>query len=835
MIIPHLDPRVVRLSSGLTLLLEEDTTHPIIATQLWVETGSIHEEEWLGSGISHCVEHMVFKGSRQWDGATIAKRVQAAGGQWNAYTSFDSTVYYIDGPAAGRDVFLETLIDMVFYPRFPEDEFEREKEVIFREIDMTADDPDDVHAELIYRTAFLRDNRRYPIIGMREDFARIKRKDAIAYHQRRYLPKNAFLVISGDFESEKLINQLEEMTRDLPSKAPRPVLLPEEPAIFFSRSRRGLFDVSGKKMFLGWQIIPESPEDVLALDLLDIILGKGRSSLLYQKLHEEEKLCFSVGTSSSFSRGERGFFGIVASVEDAKESAMVEGIYRVIEEGLNQLSQKDIDKALRMEKSSYIASLATASSRASWIGNNWRDTREPDGIFYDLQAQESCTPEDLRRVGHHYLKRGKSLYAVIENQKPSAEKKRLVQRKEKRLESFRLTNGLPVYFFEDKRLDQMAITASIATGKLSETPETAGINAFIANLFTKGSEAYSQKEIAWHLDAMGARFASYSGHNTTQASLLCLTEDMAKSLPLFASMLSQPCFEPTAIALLQKNQLHRLQEKRKKPLWVGFQAFFENLFGKVGYGLSSLGDEASLTSFNQELLLDFHRRFFVANNMCLGVVGNCELGRLQEQLETQLGELPSGNPFSLPSLGFPQPEQQDISLDKQQAAFILGTRTAGIESEDKVNLELLVEYCSDMAGPFFTRIREERGLAYRVSASQLLGRGVGAISFYLATAPKHLGEARALFLDILQEIREEGITKEAFEATKNNLIASYSLADQSHIALSQNIALHPVLGLPAQSCFTHKEALASASYEAFQALSSRILREETFVTTTVKP
>nr|MCU0751305.1 insulinase family protein [Akkermansiaceae bacterium] len=131
---------VETLPNGLTVILDPDPTAPVVSAQIWVETGSMHEDRLLGSGVSHFLEHMVFKGTRDFDAEQLADTVQAAGGHWNAYTSFDRTVYYIDGPADSLPVFLKCLTGLVYFPVIPESEFEKEKDVIRREIDMGLDD-----------------------------------------------------------------------------------------------------------------------------------------------------------------------------------------------------------------------------------------------------------------------------------------------------------------------------------------------------------------------------------------------------------------------------------------------------------------------------------------------------------------------------------------------------------------------------------------------------------------------------------------------------------------------------------------------------------------------
>ena len=194
---------VETLPNGLTLILDPDPSAPVVSAQFWVATGSMHEDEHLGAGISHFLEHMVFKGTRDYDGDTLADTVQAAGGHWNAYTTFDRTVYYIDGPAASLETFMRVLTGLVFHPILPESEFEKEKDVIRREIDMGLDDPDSVASRLLFSTVFQQDPRRHPVIGHRHLFDAIRHEDLTNYHRTRYTTDRTFCVISGDFNPDQ--------------------------------------------------------------------------------------------------------------------------------------------------------------------------------------------------------------------------------------------------------------------------------------------------------------------------------------------------------------------------------------------------------------------------------------------------------------------------------------------------------------------------------------------------------------------------------------------------------------------------------------------------------
>src|SRR5215831_18354829 len=154
------------LPNGLTLIVQKDRSAPVASVQAWCGTGSIDENERLGTGLSHILEHMLFKGTKKRGSSAIAREVQDVGGYINAYTSFDRTVYWIDVPRAGTAVALDILSDAMMNATLPQDEYIKEQEVIRREFAMTMDDPDRMTGQLLFATAFQRHPYRLPVIGI---------------------------------------------------------------------------------------------------------------------------------------------------------------------------------------------------------------------------------------------------------------------------------------------------------------------------------------------------------------------------------------------------------------------------------------------------------------------------------------------------------------------------------------------------------------------------------------------------------------------------------------------------------------------------------------------
>src|SRR3954466_4646726 len=201
--------RVV-LPNGLTLILKADRSAALASVQVWVKTGSTHEGSNLGAGLSHYLEHMLFKGTDRRAGRDISATVQAHGGYINAYTTFDRTVYYIDLPSEHTPVAIDLLADAVLHSTLPADECVKEKDVILREIAMTKDDADNRLWEAVFSVAFREHPYRQPIIGHRDVFSAVAREDLMGYYRARYVPNNRVVVVVGDIEPAAIRAKVEE-------------------------------------------------------------------------------------------------------------------------------------------------------------------------------------------------------------------------------------------------------------------------------------------------------------------------------------------------------------------------------------------------------------------------------------------------------------------------------------------------------------------------------------------------------------------------------------------------------------------------------------------------
>lgn len=343
--------RLVQLENGLTLVLKEDHRAPVATVHAWCRAGSVNEGDWMGAGMSHVLEHSLFKGTTTRPGARIEQEVQAVGGQMNACTSFNYTLYYIDVPSAGVSVAVDILSDIVQHATLPPVELEKERQVILREMDMGMDDPDRRSSRRLFEVAFQVSPYRYPVIGYRDVFETFTRDDLMAYYQRMYAPNNLFFVIVGDIDPAAIEAQVRHCFAGAKRKALAPMVLPMEPPQIEARVVEEGGPVELCHTHIAWHIPNALHPDMPALGVMATLLGNGRSSRLFQRIREKAGLVQNID-AWLYTPGEQGLIGISAEVEAEKYEAALQAIHAQVQLLCDELvSEEELEKVKKDRKS----------------------------------------------------------------------------------------------------------------------------------------------------------------------------------------------------------------------------------------------------------------------------------------------------------------------------------------------------------------------------------------------------------------------------------------------------------------------------------------------------
>ncbi|MBV9462831.1 MAG: insulinase family protein, partial [Verrucomicrobiae bacterium] len=524
----HPDVRREILPNGLTLITKVDRSAPVVSAQAWVKTGSILESSHMGAGLSHILEHMLFKGTAKRQGAQIAKEVEENGGYINAYTSWDRTVFHIDIPKdggapntdRGTEESIDILLDAVMNATLPPDEYKLEQTVILREMAMNRDNPDRQASELLFSTAYATHPYRFPVIGYEDIYLQLNREEVFAYYKERYVPNNVIFIVAGDIDPDKVRSQVVELTKTWARKSIGPIYIPDEPLQVAPREVVEEMPQELSRIHLAYQTVDFRNPDSYALDILAIIAGQGNSSRLFQNLREKKDIVHEID-AWSHTPAFRGLFGVSATADPDKVEAARAAILRELDQFKTELvTRNELQKAIKQSLSSHLAAKKTMSGQASDLGSG--ELLAGDVFYGDhyLEEIKKVTPEDIRRVAKTYFVPS-ALTSVVLNPKGTTKRSQEAAAKQESrdIQKYVLKNGLTLLVKADNRLPFVDFRLVMKSGLLFENEKNNGISSLLAKALLKGTKRRSAEQIVSSLESVGGSITSFSGNNSLGVSI----------------------------------------------------------------------------------------------------------------------------------------------------------------------------------------------------------------------------------------------------------------------------------------------------------------------------
>src|SRR5438445_689647 len=693
------------LPNGLTIIVQEDHSAPVASVQAWCATGSIDEDAHLGAGLSHILEHMLFKGTKTRSTNEIAQKIQDVGGYINAYTSFDRTVFWIDVPKDGALTALDILADAMMNSTLPAQEYAKEQEVIRREFAMGMDDPDRTITHLLFATAYQRHPYRLPVIGLIDIYNNLTQEQVMEYDKTRHVPNNLTFIVVGDVVAAEVRETLENLFKDQPAKSLAPIYIPAEPPQLGLREVHQEFATELTHFAMAWHVPEISHPDVPALDLLSVILGEGHSSRLYHKVREESGLAFSI-SAFSYTPGDPGLLGVDAVLDPKNRSAAQSLILQIIEDiRRNGVTAEELAKGKKIALSQKLASLRTMRGQATDLGTNWFLTRNLNFGREYLEKVQKVTIDDIKRVAIQYLSE-ENLTIVSLNPKGALTSRSdvLAPVALGEIQRFELSNGLRILVREDARLPLIAMSAIFRCGLLCETEANNGITRLAAKTLLKGTKTRSAEQIADQLEAVGGEITSQAGNNSFAVNLDATQPDLALGTDILADVLLNATMPAKAVEREKEIQLAKIKDEDEKPTSVARNLVKRALFPGHPLGLRPEGTPKSVSGLNSKDLIAFRHRYVVAQNGVIAVFGDVKAIEVRDLFEQKLGALPSGelalrNPPPSPQLT--KTKIVETEREKAQAVLIAGFSVANLFNHDRYALELIDESSSDLVSCLF--------------------------------------------------------------------------------------------------------------------------------------
>ena len=400
------------LNCGIRMAMEKIPYVQSAAVGIWVKAGSADEDDRI-NGISHYIEHMLFKGTDNRTAKQIAEDVDRIGGNINAFTGKEATCYYIKTLDSNLEQACDILIDMFLNSQFDEVEMDKERMVILEEMKMTEDTPDDLAHDLLFEQVFQGTPLERQIIGTEKSLAGIRRQDIIDYIKKEYTRDNIVISLAGNFDEDYMCSYFEGRLAQLTASKPERT---KSSRIYVPKFQTRVKDVEQSHICMGVPGIQLDNDDLYyPMVLLNNIMGGSMSSRLFQNIREEKGLAYSV-YSGHTSYMDAGAYFIYAGINSNKIQEAIEGIACELQllkrEGV---TADELAMAKEQSKSSYIFGLENVNSRMFANGKNillLNEVREPQRVLAEIDA---VTMDDMVRAAELICDMGQYCATLVTN------------------------------------------------------------------------------------------------------------------------------------------------------------------------------------------------------------------------------------------------------------------------------------------------------------------------------------------------------------------------------------------------------------------------------------
>ncbi|MDI3256348.1 MAG: pitrilysin family protein [Kyrpidia sp.] len=384
-----------QLANGLTVVVEEIPGIRSISMGIWVGTGSRYETP-EDNGISHLIEHMMFKGTKTKSAKELAEVFDHVGGQVNAFTAKEYTCFYAKVLDLHFRRAMETLADMFFHSQFAPEELAKERKVIVEEIRMYEDTPDELVHDLLAAGVWAGHPLGFNILGTEDTLHRFGREDLVDYVSRRYTEKNTVITVAGHVRADDVIKTVDELFgRPWQRMGERPATVPPK---FLSHRQTRVKQTEQEHLCLAVPGLSVDHTDLYAMILLNNALGGTMSSRLFQSIREEKGMAYSIYSYHTAYR-DTGLLGVYAGMAPEHAGEVAQEIQRILEEvAATGITERELDRGKEQVKGSLMLSLESTTSRMTRLGKNELLLGRHYTLDETLDRIDAVTPDDVRRV-----------------------------------------------------------------------------------------------------------------------------------------------------------------------------------------------------------------------------------------------------------------------------------------------------------------------------------------------------------------------------------------------------------------------------------------------------
>jgi zinc protease len=798
---------LARLGNGVTVIVREHHVAPVATARVYVSnTGSAYEGKWLGSGISHLVEHLVSGGTtKHRTGEQIEALVNSIGGSSNAYTSTDVTAYYLDVPARHISPAIDLLADAMQHCTFPEKEFTREYHVVQRELEMGEEERSRVMWNMLSQLAYREHPLRHPVIGYLPVLQKLTRDDVLAFYRERYQPQNMTFVVAGAIKTDAILEEISKRFGDFKRSAEITIPLPVEPPLASPRSQRRQMEGELSTVTLAWPTVSLEHPDLYPLDVAATILGSGDSSRLARRLRFEQKLVVSVQASSYTPPGAPGWFQISFECQPKNvEKARVEVVNLVRQFRLAKIPEAELAKAKKQTLAAFVFGRQSVEQLAESLSSGYRNTGDPLFDAHYTSGIRNVREAELGEVLRKYFQWPEPpLVAVIDpldaNVTRSTDTAKVDTSK---VQKHTLPNGLTVLIRRSTAVPLVHMQCLVKGGLLAEANEQNGLSNLTADLMTRGTRKYAADQIAEFFDSIGGSIESTSGQHTTYVTCEALKEDFSTAFDYFAEVALRPTFPGKEFEDRKEERLLAIGQRRADTFSEAAEFFHDQVPPESYLHRIRGGRKETVTRLTAEDCKRFHAAWFVPRNMVVTVFGDVDPAQALKLATEQFGTLKPVADFKFPvARGFSLDQAKEVEKKTRRpdaAVIYMGfPSTSMFDHQENMALIVLRTILTgyDGGGGWLFNDLRGAGLVYVITAMNRPTLVKGCFSVVAQTRPDQVPEALKRIKANLAKAAGGEFSDAEFNRAKEAILNGHARENETLTEQAMLAGIHELVGL----------------------------------------
>ncbi|MEM6531568.1 MAG: pitrilysin family protein [Myxococcota bacterium] len=832
------------LDNGLKVVIEPSRRAPVVAVQVWINAGAADERRDQ-AGLAHVHEHMMFKGTERRGPGEIAREIEASGGEINAWTSFDQTVYHTVSAASELDTCLDVLSDALTRPAFDPDELARELEVIVEEIKRAQDSPARRLSRAMFESAFQSHPYRYPVLGTEESVRSFNRDRVQEFWRGYYRPDNATVVVVGDEDEAAILDGVGHWFGGWSAESslrrrPR-AMEPEQDSL---RLAAVSHSVKEARASIAWKIPAVSHADVPALDMLGVVLGHGESSRLSVEVHRRLRLVNAV-SAYAYTPSDPGLFVVGATMKSENVgdavSALNTEVRRLVE---GRVSDDELEKARTVMLSDSAYQRETVQGLARKLG--YFESVCGDFAFDEryVEAIRSLTADELSRAAAEYLTTAPT--AVLVDDSPSEDtlaraldsetpKKRRARRAQE-LTRLELSSGARLIMVPEA--GPVVAYRAVALGGLRwEDRSTNGLSQLLTACWARRTPTLDAEAFATRVASLGGALTAFSGRNTLGLRGEFIVERWRAGLELGLDAILRSELDEEELERERALTLERIRNRADNPAGLAFDTFLDALFPSHPYGRRLVGSVETVSRFTLEDVSEWREHYLDPRRLVFTIVGNVDVDEVARVLEDVLG----GEPVESLATRVPvdsaplAPVERRVQSDKNQCHVVIGAMGTTIDDDARNALNVLTTVLAGQGGRLFRDLRDDQSLAYSVSSANIEGLDPGHVLTYGATSPDKVGRMIDGLHRHLDAIIETPIESSELDRAKRYLVGTHSIDLQRAGARAMVMALGELFGLGFDHFKGYDARVAAVTADDVQRVAARFLDRKNRVEVVLGP